>query len=93
MSAAVQTTRGAGEPLAAIAPGLDPEPVEQRLETIRRVIEGDPGAGALAALDPSDRFGWLTAPSSTIIQSSEVHAGLTADPAAELKKLFESLVL
>jgi len=80
------------ERLAAIAPDLDPAPVEARLEVIRRVIEGDPAAGALAEFDPSDRFGWLTAPSSTIIQSSEVHTGLTADPAAELKRLFESLV-
>lgn len=79
--------------LAAVAPDLDPAPVEARLEVIRRVIEGDPAAGALASLDPSDRFGWLTAPSSTIIQSSEVHTGLTSDPAAELKRLFESLVL
>lgn len=79
--------------LAAIAPDLDPEPVESRLEAIRKVIEGDPAAGALASLDASDRFGWLTAPSSTIIQSSEVHTGLTADPAAELERLFKSLVL
>jgi hypothetical protein len=79
--------------LAAIAPDLDPEPVEQRLAAISRVIAGDPAAGALAELEPSDRFGWLTAPSSTIIQSSEVHTGLTRDPSAELGKLFESLVL
>ena len=79
--------------LAAIAPDLDPAPVEERLAVIRRVIEGDPAAGSLAGLDPSDRYGWLTAPSSTIIQSSEVHTGLTTDPAAELKRLFESLVL
>lgn len=79
--------------LAAIAPDLDPGPIEARLETMRRVIEGDRAAGALAEMDPSDRFGWLTAPSSTIIQSSEVHTGLTADPAAELRRLFESLVL
>lgn len=86
-------TRLSRKRLAAIAPDLDPEPVEARLRVIRRVVEGDPAAGALAELDPSDRFGWLTAPSSTIIQSSEVHTGLTTDPAAELKRLFESLVL
>lgn len=79
--------------LAAVAPALDPAPVEERLELIRRVVEGDPAAGALGELEPSDRFGWLTAPSSTIIQSSEVHTGLTSDPAAELRRLFESLVL
>lgn len=78
--------------LAAIAPELDPQPIERRLAAIGRVIAGDPAAGALAELEPSDRFGWLTAPSSTIIQSSEVHTGLTADPATELDRLFESLV-
>jgi len=86
-------TRLDRERLAAIAPDLDPEPVEARLEVIRRVVEGDPAAGALAEMDPSDRFGWLTAPSSTIIQSSEVHTGLTSDPAAELDRLFRNLVL
>lgn len=81
------------ERLAVIAPELDPAPVEERLEAIRRVIEGDTAAGPLARLEPSERFGWLTAPSSTIIQSSETHTGLTKDPAAELDRLFESLVL
>lgn len=79
--------------LAAIAPDLDPGPIESRLKVISRVVDGDPAAGALSQLEPSDRFGWLTAPSSTIIQSSEVHTGLTVDPAAELGRLFESLVL
>lgn len=79
--------------LAAIAPELDPEPVESRLAVIGRVVDGDPAAGPLAELEPSERFGWLTAPSSTIIQSSETHTGLASDPARELKRLFESLVL
>lgn len=79
--------------LAALAPDLDPGPVEARLEVLRRVIEGDPAAGALARLPPSERFGWLTAPSSTIIQPSETHTGLTKDPAKELEKLFGMLVL
>jgi len=48
--------------------------------------------GALAALEPSERFGWLVAPASTIIQPSEVHTGLTADPRATLGRLFEALV-
>ncbi|MDQ2623229.1 MAG: DUF3037 domain-containing protein [Actinomycetota bacterium] len=79
--------------LASIAPGFDPGPVAERIESIRRVVEGDPAAGALAALPPSERFGWLTAPSSTSLQASEAHTGLTADPAAELDRLFTQLVL
>jgi hypothetical protein len=78
--------------LAVLAPQLDPAPVRARLEALRRVVCGDPGGGALAALEPSERFGWLVAPSSTIIQASEVHTGLTDDPQATLERLFETLV-
>ena len=48
--------------------------------------------GALAALPGSDRFGWVTAPSSTVIQPSAVHTGMTADPRATLDHLFQTLV-
>ena len=45
------------------------------------------------ALPPSERFGWLVAPASTIIQPSPVHTGLCADPAETLERLFAELVL
>ena len=78
--------------LAALDPELDPEPVRARLEALRSVVCGEPEGGALAELPPSERFGWLVAPSSTIIQASEVHTGLTDDPAATLDRLFTTLV-
>ena len=78
--------------LAALAPQLDPAPVRARLQALRRVVRGDPEGGALAALEPSERLGWLVAPASTIIQASEVHTGLTDDPRATLERLFETLV-
>ncbi len=81
------------ERLAAFAPDLDPAPVQSRLQALRLVVCGDRAGGALAALEPSDRFGWLVAPSSTIIQPSEVHTGMTADPRATLDRLFEALVV
>ena len=80
------------ERLGALAPQLDPEPVRSRLQALRLVVRGDPAAGALAALEPSERFGWLVAPSSTIIQASEVHTGMTTDPGATLERLFAELV-
>ncbi len=79
--------------LAALAPDLDPEPIRSRLEALRLILCGDPAGGALAALDPSERFGWLVAPSSTIIQVSEVHTGMTIDPRATLERLFGQLVV
>jgi hypothetical protein len=80
------------ERLAALAPGLDPEEVRPALQAICDVVAGDPAAGPLAALPPSERFGWVVANSSTIIQPSPSHTGLTEDPGATLERLFASLV-
>jgi hypothetical protein len=78
--------------LAALAPALDPDPLRSRLDTLRDTVRGNPATGALGALPQAERFGWLVAPSSTIIQPSEVHTGLTADPGATLERLFATLV-
>lgn len=79
--------------LRALAPDLDPLAVEPPLEAIAAVVAGEPSAGPLAQLSPSERFGWVAATSSTVIQPSEVHTGLTDDPQATLDHLFNSLVL
>jgi hypothetical protein len=78
--------------LAALAPGCDAAALRPILGALEAVARGDGAGGALARLDPSDRFGWLTAPSSTVVQPSAVHTGLTEDPAAELDRLFARLV-
>jgi hypothetical protein len=78
--------------LAALAPDLDAAAVRASLEAIRAVVCGEAAGGALAALPPSERFGWLVAPASTIIQPSKVHTGLTQDPRATLEHLFGTLV-
>ena len=63
-----------------------------QLETLVAVAEGRPDGGHIATMPQSERFHWMTAPSSTIVQPSAVHTGLTEDPAAELEKLFAALV-
>ena len=78
--------------LAALAPDCVAEEVRSHLATLERVAAGAPDGGPIAALEPSERFHWLTAPSSTVVQPSPVHTGLTSDPAAELDHLFEKLV-
>ena len=78
--------------LGALAPGLDLAAVTAHLEGLARVAEGDPDAGAVAAMPQSDRFGWLVAPASTVVQASEVHTGLCEDPASTLDALFARLV-
>jgi hypothetical protein len=78
--------------LGILAPSVSCEEVTRHLEALVRVVEGADGAGPIAALPPSERFGWLAAPSSTIIQASEVHTGLSTDPEATLDALFTRLV-
>jgi hypothetical protein len=78
--------------LAALWPELEPLTVRPHLEAIERIAAGDPEAGPIAKLDLTARFHWLVAPSSTIIQPSAVHTGLCGEPAAELDKLYRSLV-
>ncbi len=80
------------ELLARFAPGCDPEVVEAHLGLIPRLCAGDPTAGPLSALTQPERFHWLVAPSSTVVQPAEVHTGMTADPAATLAHLFVALV-
>jgi hypothetical protein len=80
------------ERLAALAPAVEIADVEAHLEALARVAEGVEDAGPVAALPQSERFGWLVAPSSTVVQPSEVHTGLCRDPAQTLDALFARLV-
>ena len=78
--------------LRALSPAVDLAAVRGHLDALCRVAAGDPAAGPMAALPPSERFHWLVAPSSTVIQCSPVHTGLTGDPAEELERLVARLV-
>ena len=78
--------------LAALQPELDIEAVRAHLESARSIIAGEADGGPLAKLAPPERFRWITAPSSTMIQPSEVHGGVTEDPARDLDDLFDRLV-
>jgi hypothetical protein len=71
---------------------LDLDAVERQLDVIRMVVAGDPAGGAIALLPAAERFGWLSAPASTILQPGPVHAGLADDPEAALHDLFVDLV-
>jgi hypothetical protein len=81
--------------LAALAPYLDGETVEwidRQLDLIPRICAGDPDAGPIAQLGLGERWHWLAAPASTLIQPGSVHTGLCADPAEELDRLFAEMV-
>lgn len=78
--------------LGALAPDIPAREVSDHLAALVRVAEGDPEGGPIGALPQSERFGWLAAPSSTIVQPSKVHTGLCGDPVVTLDSLFRRLV-
>ena len=79
--------------LIALDPGADLEAVRAHLEAFRSVCAGGPEAGAVGRLPLGERFGWLVAPRSTVVQPSPVHTGLTDDAEAELERLLSRMVL
>jgi hypothetical protein len=78
--------------LRALAPDVDLVALAGQLEAVRAVAAGDVTAGPIASLPPSERFHWLSAPRSTIVQPTPPHAGLCDDPAAALDHLFKTAV-
>ena len=78
--------------LRARVPGVDPDLLARYLRSCQAVCEGQATAGPIALAPPSERFHWLTAPRSDVIQSSPVHAGVSEDPARALAELFARFV-
>ena len=79
--------------LAAFSEELDIKMLNNHLKAWEQVCHGAPEGGAIGAFELSDRFRWLAASRSTIIQSSKTHSGLSKDPENELEKLFHTFVL
>jgi hypothetical protein len=77
----------------ALAPWLDLEQLAEQLNQFPLVCAGGAAAGPIGALPIFERFRWLAAPRSTIIQVSPVHCGVCHDPALMLDHLLASMVL
>jgi hypothetical protein len=75
--------------LLAFAPHLDLDAVRAHLASIPRICVGD---GPIGQLSPRERFHWLVAPRSTIIQTSRVHSGRCTDPEPVVERLLEKMV-
>ncbi len=79
--------------LCALAPEADAVAIRRHLDVVPRICAGDAGAGPIARLPVKDRFHWLTAPRSTMIQVSPIRTGITAEPERVLDGLVQDLVL
>jgi hypothetical protein len=78
--------------LIAVDPTLDVETIRAHLASIPIVCAGGEEAGPIGRLSQRERFHWLVAPRSTIIQTSPVHTGCCKDPAAVLEHLLDTMV-
>jgi len=78
--------------LGARLPGVDAELLARYLRSCEAICAGDPSAGPVALAPPSERFHWLTAPRSDVIQSSAIHEGVTGELEGELEKLYGEYV-
>lgn len=78
--------------LRALAPAIDLDAILAQLGHVPIVCAGGAAAGPIGALPIFERFRWLVAPRSTVIQPAPVHVGLCDDPAAALERVFRQLV-
>ena len=80
------------ERLRTLAPDLTISEIKEHLLAFERICAGGAEAGTIGALPPGERFRWLTAPRSTIVQTSPVHTGLCSDARETLARLLAKLV-
>jgi len=78
--------------LRALDGEVDLDAVRSALDAVAAVCRGDHAAGASGRAAPGTRFGFVTAPRSTVVQPSPIHGGLTDDPARQLDHLLDRLV-
>jgi hypothetical protein len=78
--------------LLALDPAVDLAAVREHLATIPRICAGGDDAGPIGRLSPRERFHWLTAARSTVIQASPVHTGQADEPSAALERLMAQMV-
>lgn len=74
------------------APDLDLESLEHNLDLLERIARGHRSAGPIAELPPAERWHWLTAPRSTVVQMSPAHSGLCDDLDQALERLTAMMV-
>ncbi|MDF4204011.1 DUF3037 domain-containing protein [Maribacter sp. SA7] len=81
------------EKLKAFSPEIEYEILNEYLKAWKLICVGKEAGGPIGKLDLNDRFGWLTACRSTVIQSSTTRSGLSTDPAKELDDIYNKYVL
>ncbi|MEM9458083.1 MAG: DUF3037 domain-containing protein [Myxococcota bacterium] len=78
--------------LRVLAPATDPRPIVRQLEALEAICAGRADGGPIASLEPAERFHWIVAPRSAVVQTSAVHGGTAEDLAGALDHLLRTMV-
>ncbi|MEO5857803.1 MAG: DUF3037 domain-containing protein [Pyrinomonadaceae bacterium] len=78
--------------LTSFAASSDLTEVRRHLDSVCRICSGSDDSGPIGKMSLGERFRWLTSPRSTVVQTSQVHTGLTLDPEETLEKLVSQLI-
>jgi hypothetical protein len=81
------------EKLRCICKEADIEQLQKNLDSFERIAHGNRNGGPIAQMEIAERFRWLTAIRSSVIQTSRPHPGLCPDPESKAQQLFNELVL
>ncbi|RZJ65937.1 MAG: DUF3037 domain-containing protein [Flavobacterium sp.] len=79
--------------LRAFCNETDSEQVMANLKSLEKIAVGARDSGPIGQMETAERFRWLTAIRSTVIQTSRPHPGFTSDPQLTLQRLLSELVL
>jgi len=82
-----------GERIKAFSAELDIPEIGQYLQAFENICAGTKDSGPIGKLAIADRFRWLTATRSTVVQTSKTHTGLCPDAKEKLDRLYRQLVL
>ena len=78
--------------LRLLAPDLELELIRERLAIVPRICDAAPGSGPIGQFTQAERFHWVVAPQSTVVQAGPVHTGICQDPAAALDDAYEAML-
>jgi hypothetical protein len=81
------------ERIQAFCKDVECDELQEYIQSFERISIGGKGSGPIGELSPAERFRWLTATRSTVVQTSKVHPGITSDPQKVLDRLFDEQVL
>ena len=79
--------------ISAFCPKLDIPEIKEYLSAFERICKGGADAGPIGKLTIAERFRWLSATRSTVVQTSKTHTGFCEDPQTMLNRLYEQMVL